>query len=490
MENINTSPLEVGKFIRALKKSHISPCGISGKFIQLISKQISHSLSKLLNNLFEIGHFPEIWKIAHITPIYKRSGPKNCKTSFRPISILPTLSKVCESIIHERLLSHCLENNVITDRQAAYLKGDSTISQLLYIVHYIRTSWGKANITHGLFLDISAAFDKVWHNGLIAKLEQIGIDGMLLNLFKSYLNNRKQLVVVDGLKSSLLDVNAGVPQGSRLGPLLFIIYINDIVNDLESEILIFADDTTLLARGKDPAETAAQLNRDLVKISAWATQWKVTFNAGKTKDIIFSNKLLNNSPPLIFNNEIINRVNTHKHLGVYLTSNLDWSVQINEVCLKANRKLSVLRNAKMLKRKTLDVLYKIIVRSVIDYALPVYANTLKQTEIARLERVQYRAAKLVTGALHFTSCDKLNIELGWETIQKRIDFLGLCLLHKIHLQETRPLVRNCMTKLDCEKKYLTRSKGGYLPHPNHGTYFLRSFFPYMSKLWNNLPKST
>ena len=114
----------------------------------------------------------------------------------------------------------------------------------------------------------------------------------------------------------------------------------------------------------------------------------------------------------------------------------------------------------MLKRKTLDVLYKIIVRSVIDYALPVYANTLKQTEIARLERVQYRAAKLVTGALHFTSCDKLNIELGWETIQKRIDFLGLCLLHKIHLQETRPLVRNCMTKLDCEKKYLTISKGG------------------------------
>ena len=116
------------------------------------------------HHLFEIGHFPEIWKIAHITPIYKRSGPKNDKINFRPISILPTLSKVCESVIHERLLSHCIDNNIISDRQAAYLKGDSTISQLLYIVHHIRYKWGNSRVVEGAFLDISAAFDKVWLN--------------------------------------------------------------------------------------------------------------------------------------------------------------------------------------------------------------------------------------------------------------------------------------------------------------------------------------
>lgn len=212
----------------------------------------------------------------------------------------------------------------------------------------------------------------------------------------------------------MLDLHSGVPQGSRLEPLLFLIYINDIVEGLESEILIFADDCSLLASGTDPNETAEILNRDLIKISNWKNKWKINFYAGKTKDIIFSNKVLNNSPPLVFNQTVIDRVNTHRHLGVYITSNLDWSMQINDVCLRANKKLSVLRHIKLLKRNTLDLLYKITVRSVIDYALPVFATNLKLSDLARLDRIQYRAAK---------------------------------------------------------KKYLTRSKTGYSPYPNYGHKF-------------------
>ena len=128
----------------------------------------------------------------------------------------------------------------------------------------------------------------------------------------------------------------------------------------------------------------------------------------KTKDMIFSKKFLNNSPPLKFNGIFVERVNFHKHLGVIFQSNLDWSAQINEVCLKANRKLSVLKSVRQLSRKTLDLLYKLTIRSVVDYALPLYANNLKQTELCRLENLQYRAAKLVTGAMHHTSKDKLN----------------------------------------------------------------------------------
>ena len=199
---------------------------------------------------------------------------------------------------------------------------------------------------------------------------------------------------------------------------------------------------------------------------------------------------MNNSPPLLFNNNFIERVNLHRHLGVYLTSNLDWSYQINDVCLRANRKLSVLRHVKFLKRNTLDLLYKTTVRSLIDYALPIYANNLKLTDIARLDRLQYRAGKLVSGALHFSNREKLNIDLGWENFQTRIKFLGLSLFQKIHKYESRPLIRKCMPELDYSKKYLTRSKGGYTPFPYFGVKFKNSFFPYMSDLWNNLDVST
>ena len=121
LQILNTSPIEVREIIRGFKKSHTSHCGISGKFLQMISTQLSYSLLKLFNNLFEIGHFPDIWKVAHISAIYKRSGPKNVKSSFRPISILP-------SLFHERLLSHCIENDIISERQAAYQKGTQPLN--------------------------------------------------------------------------------------------------------------------------------------------------------------------------------------------------------------------------------------------------------------------------------------------------------------------------------------------------------------------------
>ena len=208
----------------------------------------------------------------------------------------------------------------------------------------------------------------------------------------------------------------------------------------------------------------------------------------KSKDIIFSKKYVNNSPPLLFDGIFIDRVNTHKHLGLLLTSSLDFSSQVNDVCLRANRKLSVLRSINILHRQTLDLLYKLTVRSVIDYALPVYYKFLTQSQLGRLENIQYRAGKIVTGALHFTSKYKLNLELGWESILDRGDILSLNIFHKIHRHETRPLIKCCMPKPDIEKKHTTRSRGGYIPFKYENKNFNTSFFPNTLKLWNNLPK--
>ena len=338
----------------------------------------------------------------------------------------------------------------------------------------------------GVYLDVSAAFDKAWHKAIIAKLEQIQIKGTALDVFRSYLSNRKQIVVIGQCKSDIKDVQAGIPQGSRLGPLLWLLYINDIVEDLESETLLFADDTCIFASGCDPAITTEILNRDLKKISVWASKWKVLFNPGKTKEIIFSDKFLANSPPVIFNDIIVSRVFQHKHLGIWLSSTLSWHKQIHELCIRANAKLAVLRSVKYLSRSTLDILYKIQIRSLIDYGLVIFYHQLKQTEVARLDQIQYKAGKLATGALHFTSRVKLNLELGWEELSSRAKFLGLSLFHKIHLNLTRPLIKKCMPIYRVNFNN-TRSGNGYCLFPAANLKFTQSFFPHFTKEWKNLP---
>ena len=294
-------------------------------------------------------------------------------------------------------------------------------------------------------------------------------------------------MVVDGQKSELKNTSAGVPQGSRLGPLLWILYVNDIIEDLESEVLLFADDTCLFASSRDPAQTAEILNRDLTKIHDWAIKWKVSFNPTKSKDMIFSsNKLVQNSPPLVFNGVYVSRVHEHKHLGVWLSSSLSWSRQVHETCLRANGKLAVLRSVKFLSRSTLDLLYKLTIRSVIDYGLIIFYHTLKTTEVARLNQLQYRAAKLCTGALHFTSQARLEDDLAWESIADRADFLGLCFFQKVHLGETRPLIRTCMSHLRAGLTSRSADFGCYQLFPPLGTNYSNSFFPHYTKAWNKL----
>ena len=205
--NVNTSYIEVAKLCREIKKSKTSHCGLPGKFISMIATPISFPLATIFNNMFEKGIFPDIFKLAHVCPVYKRSGLKSDISNWRPISLLPTLSKIAESVMHRRLLRHFSDNNIISEKQAAYLKGDGTIQQLTYIIHMIRTTWTKKNIMQGVFLDVSAAFDRAWHAGLVAKLEQVKVDGKCLELFKSYLSGRRQVVTIDNYTSEVIGLN-------------------------------------------------------------------------------------------------------------------------------------------------------------------------------------------------------------------------------------------------------------------------------------------
>ena len=408
------------------------------------------------------------------------------KSNYRPISILPTLSKLTESIIHSHLMDFILDNNIISPRQAAYLKGDSTTNQLVYLIHKINLAWTQHKIPHLVFLDQSAAFDRVWHKGLISRLEQVNITGKALDLLTSYLANRKQKTVIDGAESKVLDLEAGVPQGSKLGPLLYLIYTETISTNLKCEYLQYADDTILIAIDDDPSQTSCKLNADLKTIIQWAKTWKIKFNPTKTTDMIFTKKTLNNSPPVKFDNTNVMRVSKQKHLGLHLTNDLAWDWHITEISKKVNQKLHILRNVKMLCRRSLVTMYKTYIRSFFDYASQAFSSSLTRYQLEKLEKLQYNAARVVTGAYPSTSRAKLLAELGWETLENRFKMLNIVSFQKVHNGTTRPLIRNCLPEVS-SITVETRNKNYYKAYNIKSEKFLKTFFPSTIKIWNKLP---
>ena len=198
-------------------------------------------------------------ELANVVPILKKDN-RQSKENYCPISLLPSLSKICEKIVFVRLYNFLLEINFLNLFQSGFRPGDSTVNQLIFIVHKIHEAFELGKEVRMVFLDISKAFDKVWHKGLLFKLERLGVRDPLLKWIKSYLTERKQCVLIDGQSSDWKEIDSGVPQGSVLGPLLFLIYINDITRDLQSNNFLYADDTSLLEIVDDPCLTADRLN--------------------------------------------------------------------------------------------------------------------------------------------------------------------------------------------------------------------------------------
>ena len=216
--------------------------------------------------------------------------------------------------------------------QSGFRPGHSTINQLTYLVHKIHQALDDGKEVRMVFLDVSKAFDRVWHTGLLFKLQKLGVQDPLLSWIKNYLCDRKQRVVIEGQSSEWKSINSGVPQGSVLGPLLFLVYINDITEGLESIPLLFADDTALLEIVDSPDESAFTLNNDLEKISNWSQKWLVTMNPSKCEAIVFSakkNKPFH--PELYLDDSTISEVSSNTHLGLTLQNNLSWKKHILEV---------------------------------------------------------------------------------------------------------------------------------------------------------------
>ena len=268
--------------------------GISGKMLLLCDDSVSIPLQIIYSNILSTSIYPDMWKLANVTPIFKK-GDKQLINNYRPISLLPICDKILEKLIFNQLYSYLHNNNLITKNQSGFRPGDSTTNQLLFLIDEIHQAFDCTLSVEvkSVFLDISKAFDKVWHEGLVFKLEQNGISGSLLKLFQNYLNNRNQRVVLNGSFSEFSNIESGVPQGSILGPLLFLININDLEKNIKSDIKCFADDTMLFSIVNDPHISASELNHDLDVINKWAYQWKLEFNPDPLKqatEVLFSCK--------------------------------------------------------------------------------------------------------------------------------------------------------------------------------------------------------
>ncbi len=380
------------------------------------------------------GIFPTIWKLSNISPVFKKAL-RCLKENYRPVSLLSCISKVMERAVYNVLYKYFKTHGLLSERNSGFKENDSTINQLIHLCNNIYKGLDKSKDMCVVFLDVSKAFDKVYHKGLLHKLEQLGICGNLLKWLESYLSNRKQRVVINGKMSDPRPINASVPQGSILGPLLFLVYVNDLVDDRQTTPYLFADDTSLLAtiNPRDPVSTFSDINNDLCTLSNWANQWRVTFNASKTVYMIISNKSkVPRYPDLFLHGEKLTKVTSHKHLGVTLTSNMTWNLHIDAALKKAASRLSNIRKIRfIITRKARETLYRSLVLPLLEYGSVLFDSCtlyLKQ----RLESFHRQGAIVCTCAFRNTSYDKLLTELGWNTLDERRKLARLNIFYKMN----------------------------------------------------------
>jgi hypothetical protein len=494
IEDIRATEQDVSDLLSILDPNKAyGPDDISPKVLKEGAPAIVDSVTKLFNLSLSTGIFPTAWKLANVVPIYKKAE-EYLTSNYRPISLLSILAKVFERVVFKYLFNYFRDNFMISVWQSGFLPGTSTVTQLIEIYDQFCKAVSAGKDIRVVFLDISKAFDRVWHEGLLYKLKSHGIKGTLLRWIRSYLADRQQRVIINGAKSEWGSIKAGVPQGSVLGPLLFLIFINDITYVIRHcKIRLFADDTCLYIEVDDPDAAAVAINRDLEHIQNWADRWLITFSPPKTEDMLISNKRPRPHPDLTLDGQPIKRVETHKHLGVHLTKDLSWKTHADETAKKANKCLGVIRPLKhRLDRRSLETLYTSYVRPVIEYADAVWDVPDDHRHMLKtLDKVQKEAAKVVSGATARCTTEELHTELGWEPLSRRRKLHRASMMNKIdqglaptYLQDLIPDHVQARTRYN-----LRNNEDRDVPIARISSYS-NSFFPAATRQWNELSRKT
>jgi hypothetical protein len=470
------------------------PDGIPTKILKDCAAELAPHFTRIFNTLLHTGVVPREWKDANVVIIHK-IGKTTDPSNYRPISLLPVCSKILERCIYNKIISEI--RPLISEHQHGFLAKSSTSTQLITFFNQVNNILDNKGETDIIYFDLSKAFDSVPHPPVINKLKAFGINGNLLNWFTNYLNNRRQRVLLDGQSSKWMPVTSGVPQGSILGPLIFLLYINDLPNELSKDTLcgIFADDTKI-GRQLNTQHDEHILQEDINKLKEWGDSWGLKFNPKKCKHLKITTNPNPTDSTCTLNNEILEPVDDMTDLGTIVTRDLKWTTHINKMCKKAEGRLwLIIRTigfySTILAKKTA---YIALIRSILEYNSPVW-NPRYKTQQKQIEDIQRKATNYILNNPRYDHPDHINyktrlLQLNLLPTSFRREILDITLLLKSI---------NGSTNLDLKDQvsFVDRLQGAQTRQQTHATKLkinrtkldrTNHFFTYRAvETWNSLP---
>ena len=463
---IDNTELSFNEFENAFKSlQRNKACGIdniNGNIIIDAYDEIKQPLFQIFKKSINEGVFPDSLKIAKVSPIFK-SGDNSLLGNYRPISVLPVFSKILERIMYNRLYTFFNDNNLFFVKQFGFQKNTSTEHAILQLINDISKAFAKKEFTLGVFIDLSKAFDTVNHDILLKKLDFYGIRGNTQKWLRSYLGNRKQYISFNkhGF-TDLCNIICGVPQGSILGPLLFLIYVNDLYKaSSELSAVMFADDTNLFLSDKSIDSLFTKMNSELLKVSTWFKANKLSLNISKTKFSIFhpssKRRFIPTELPILKIDDVhITRDPVTKFLGVLIDENLSWKAQIANVASKISKSIGILYKATPFLNKTLlKQLYSAFVHSYLSYGNIAWGSTHK-SKLETLYRHQKHAVRIINFKDRFTHSKPLFVEMRILNLYELNVFQVLSFMFKCKLDISPKIFLNLFTFR--KNKYTLRSQ--------------------------------
>ena len=467
---------------------------ISAKYLKLSASVVSQPLATILNLSITNGIFPDDLKKAKVTPIFKK-GEKHDVNNYRPISVLPIITGIFERYISTCLIGFLDEHKLIYENQSGFRRHHSCQTALTKMVDNWFTAMNNDEVVGAVLLDLSKAFDLVNHQILKQKLSAYKFSQLSQSWFDSYLSNRFQQVHISGKLSESKEIKAGVPQGSALGPLLFLLYINDLPLYIKYCLLdLFADDGTLHTSNSYLPTVTNFLNLDLDNFSDWCDDNDMKKNTSKSKAMFLAtrctaNKIMAEPPHLTIKGEQIQTSESEKLLGVHINNSLSWSTHIDSTLKKCNSLLFLLnRIKKYLNIPTRKLFYNAYILNHLDYCCSVWgnANTELMTSIIKFQK---RAARSILDKPIETPSEELFAELKWMTFPERVMYQKAILMYKIMHNLTPAYLKNMFTFSKEVHDRTLRSTADnllYIPKPNIEHY--RNSLAYSgSKIWNSIP---